>query len=313
MLGHNYTSYFFKHRGSSLIYHLSGLVACIAWGASFIATKNLINDGLNPVEIYIYRFFIAYICTLLVCPTPLWSHSVKDELVFLLCGVCGGSVFFISENTSVQYTLVSNVSLITTTSPLLTAMIVGVLYKTQRPTSGFIFGSIMAFLGVACVIFNSSFQAQLNPLGDTLAVVSAIVWAVYCVLLRPLGSVYSSWFISRKVFFYGIITALPFLAVEPHLTPIMDIVISKEILMNLGFLGLVCSMLAYVLWAVCVSRLGSVKSGNYLYISPIVTLVLSAWLLSEPVTVVGVIGCVMILGGVILSEKLGRKRGLGAS
>ena len=221
-------------------------------------------------------------------------------------------MFFISENTAVQYTLVSNVSLITTTSPLLTVMIVAALYKTQRPTGGFIFGSIMAFLGVACVIFNSSFTAQLNPLGDMLAVVSAVVWAVYCVLLRPLGSVYSSWFISRKVFFYGIITALPFLAVEPHLTPIMEIVTSRSMLLNFGFLGLVCSLLAYVLWAVCVSRLGSVKSGNYLYISPIVTLILSAWLLNEPITLIGVIGCVMILGGVILSEKLGRKRGLGA-
>lgn len=312
MFGHNYTSYFLKHKGSTLIYHLSGLVACVAWGASFIATKNLINDGLNPVEIYVYRFLIAYICTLLICPTPLWSHSFKDEMMFLLCGVCGGSVFFISENTSVQYTLVSNVSLITTTSPLITVMIVAALYKSQRPTGGFIFGSIMAFLGVACVIFNSSFQAQVNPLGDMLAVVSAVVWAVYCVLLRPLGSVYSSWFISRKVFFYGIITALPFLAVEPHLTPIKEIVTNTSMLLNFGFLGLVCSMLAYVLWALCISRLGSVKSGNYLYISPIVTLVLSAWLLNEPITLIGVIGCVMILGGVILSEKLGRKRGLAA-
>lgn len=305
----HYTANIFHHGGSTLIYHLAGLAACVAWGASFIATKNLINIGMSPVEIYVYRFFIAYLCTFLVCPAPLWSNSVKDELMFLLCGICGGSVFFICENTSVQYTLVSNVSLITTTSPLITALIVAVLYKSQRPGKGFIFGSVVAFLGVACVIFNSSFQAQVNPLGDMLAVVSAVVWAVYCVLLRPLGSVYSSWFISRKVFFYGLITALPFLVVEPHLIPVSEL-FNLPVLLNIGFLGLFCSMFAYVLWTMSVSGLGSVKSGNYLYVSPIVTLVLSAWMLGEPVTMIGVTGCVLILGGVILSEKLGRKVGM---
>lgn len=306
MPAHHYTTRFLHRRGSNLIYHLAGLAACVAWGASFIATKNLINIGLSPVDIYIYRFILAYICTFLVCPSPLFSNSVKDELIFLLCGICGGSVFFISENTAVQYTLVSNVSLITTTSPLLTALIVAALYKSQRPSRGFIFGSVIAFMGVACVIFNSSFQAQVNPLGDMLAVIAAVTWAIYCVLLRPLGAVYSSWFISRKVFFYGIITALPYLAVESQMFPVKEL-LNIDVILNITFLGVVCSMFAYVLWAICVSRLGAVKSGNYLYTSPIVTLVLSAWLLGENVNLIGYVGCALILGGVIMSEKLSRK------
>ncbi len=82
-------------RGSNMMYHVGALIAVIAWGGSFICTKVLLNSGLSAVEIYLCRFFLAYIFTLLICPRPFLSRSVRDELLFFLCGVCGGSVYFI--------------------------------------------------------------------------------------------------------------------------------------------------------------------------------------------------------------------------
>lgn len=286
--------------------HVGALIAVSAWGAAFISTKVLINNGLNAVEIYIYRFLLAYVLTLLLCPKPLFSHNLRDEMMFLLCGICGGSVYFIAENTAVIYTLVSNVALITSLSPILTILISKLVFRSERLSRGFMFGSLLALVGVGCVIFNSSVEVNVNPFGDMLAFLAAICWAVYTLILRPLNATYSVWYISRKTFFYGVVTALPFLIMEPTTTPLSTL-IRPEVIFNLGFLGLVASFLAYVLWSMTVKRLGSVKSGNYLYFSPIVTLVMSALVLGEAITVVGVIGCILILGGVILSEKLGRK------
>lgn len=293
-------------RYPSIMVHLGALIAVAAWGASFVSTKVLTQVGLNAVEIYIYRFLLAYVLTFIFCPKPLFSRSVRDELMFVLCGICGGSVYFIAENTAVIYTLVSNVSLITALAPIITMLLVSLVFRSERLTRGFVLGSFTALIGVGCVIFNSSVEVNVNPFGDMLALLSAICWAVYTILLRPLNATYSAWLISRKTFFYGVVTALPFLAIEPTLTP-PAILLRTEVLLNIGFLGIVCSFLAYLLWAMTVKRIGSVKSGNYLYFSPIVTLVLSALILGESITVIGITGCVLILGGVIMSEKIGNR------
>lgn len=290
-------------RGSNLMYHLGALIAVTAWGISFINTKILLQLGLSAVEVYVYRFVIAYICVFLICPRPFFSNSIGDEVKFMLCGICGNSIYFIAENTAVNYTLVTNVSLIVTTAPLITAMLIGLMYKGERPSRGFLTGSMIAFVGVAFVIFNSSFVVKVKPFGDMLALLAAVCWAVYSILLRPLNAVYGVWFITRKTFFYGILTSLPFLAVEPHLISLEQLM-DPRVLGNLCFLGLVCSLLAYVLWAQSIKRLGVVKAGNYLYISPVVTLFASMLLLHENVSIVGYIGCALILVGVILSEKL---------
>lgn len=292
-------------RGSNMMYHVGALIAVIAWGGSFICTIVLLNSGLTAVEIYLCRFFLAYIFTLLICPRPFFSRSFRDELLFFLCGVCGGSVYFIAENVAVEYTLVSNVSLIVTLSPLLTTIIVAVMYKSERISKGVVVGSLIALAGVACVIFNSILNLQVNPIGDLLSLLAAICWAVYSVILRPLTSTYSTWFITRKTFFYGLVTALPFLLLDKtHMS--FSMLLAPEVFGNLLFLGLFASLVSYLLWGSAVKHLGAIKTGNYLYFCPIVTLILSVWLLSEKVSVVGYIGCALILGGVIASEKIGK-------
>lgn len=294
-----------KDRGT-LLAHIGASFAVIVWGISFVSTKVLLDAGLHPVEIYIYRFLIAYLLVLAVSHKQFKSHSWRDELLFAVCGVCAGSIYFIAENTALQYTLVSNVSLITTTSPLLTVLLIGLLYKSERPSKGMVMGSVVAFLGVGCVIFNSSFVIKVKPLGDLLALAAAFSFALYSVVLRRLNALYSVMFISRKTFFYGVVSAIPFLVAEPEIAPV-TILFKTEVWTNLLLLGVGASMLAFVIWAEIVKRLGPIKASNYLYFQPVVTLIASAWILDEKVTLVGYIGCTMILGGVWLSDFLSRR------
>lgn len=294
-----------KDRGT-LLAHIGASFAVIVWGISFVSTKVLLDAGLHPVEIYIYRFLIAYLLVLAVSHKQFKSHSWRDELLFAVCGVCAGSIYFIAENTALQYTLVSNVSLITTTSPLLTVLLIGLLYKSERPSKGMVLGSVVAFLGVGCVIFNSSFVIKVKPLGDLLALGAAFSFALYSVVLRRLNALYSVMFISRKTFFYGVVSAIPFLVAEPEIAPLKTF-LETEVWTNLLFLGVGASMLAFVIWAEIVKRLGPIKASNYLYFQPVVTLIASAWILDEKVTLIGYIGCTMILGGVWLSDFLSRR------
>lgn len=296
-------------RGESpkLVYHLAALLIVLAWGVSFVSTKVLLDNGLRPAEIYIYRFLLAYLLVLCVCHKRMFSNSLRDELLFATCGLCGGSIYFIAENTALEYTLVSNVSLITAISPLLTTFLIGMIYKSERPSKGIYIGSIVALMGVACVIFNSSFVVKMNPIGDLLSFAAALSWAVYSLVLRKLNALYSIMFISRKTFFYGVLTALPYMLTEPQITS-PTVLLQASVWPHMLFLGVFASMIAYVIWAQSVKHLGAITASNYIYLQPIVTLIASVIILSETITIVGYLGCALILGGLWLGDYLTRKK-----
>jgi drug/metabolite transporter (DMT)-like permease len=297
-----------KVEKSSLIwYHLGAILTILAWGVSFVSTKVLLEHGLKPTEVYIYRTFLAYLLVFMVCHKRILSNSLRDELLFVACGLCAGSLYFIAENTALEYTLVSNVSLIVTLAPLITTILLGSIYKSEKPGKGFFIGSFVALLGVGFVIFNSSFVLDVKPLGDLLSLAAAVSWAVYSLVLRKLSAFYTVMFISRKTFFYGMLTAIPFLIGQKTMTP-LTVFCELEVWINFLFLGVFCSMLAFIIWAWASKGIGAVKTNTYLYFQPVVTLIASALLLGEKVSLIGYTGCGLILVGVWLSDMLESRR-----
>ena len=289
-------------------FHVAAIFVIAIWGTSFVSTKVLLDAGLHAVEIYLYRFLVAYLMVLATCHKKLWANSLTDELLLAVCGLCGGSIYFIAENTALNYTLTSNVSLLTTLAPLMTTLLIGLIYKKERPSGWIYIGSMIAIIGVACIIFKSGFHLEVMPLGDLLALSAAFSWAIYSIVLRKVNANYSALFITRKTFFYGLLTALPFLAFEPEIAPI-SVLIDPVVLLNLLFLSVTASMLAYVVWSMTVRRLGAIKASNYLYFQPVTTMIVSAIILpDDPLTLMGCVGCVLIIGGVWFGDYMTRRK-----
>lgn len=283
-------------------FHLLAAVTVIIWGTTFVSTKVLINNGLTPADIFFYRFLLAYVCIWFVAPRKLLSRSWHDELRFLGLGLSGGSLYFIAENTALGLTFASNVSLIICTTPILTAFLSLLIYKGERLRPRLISGSLLALLGVVLVVFNGSFILHLNPLGDLLTLVAALMWACYCLLLRRMNPHYDTLFITRKVFFYGLLTVLPMFVFHP-LQLDTTVLFRPLVVANLLFLGIVASMLCYIMWNSTVKQLGAVRTANYIYVVPLVTLLTSSLIIDETITVVSLIGSLLILGGVYLAER----------
>lgn len=286
----------------NLIYHLLALLTAIIWGTTFVSTKVLINYGLTPAEILLYRFVLAYIGIWFICPRRLWADNVKDELLFVACGLTGGSLYFITENMALGITLASNVSLIICTSPILTALLVRLLGISKSVRKTLVYGSVFALIGVALVVFNGSMILQLNPLGDILTLTSALMWSLYSIILKWLDKRYSVLFITRKVFIYGILTLLPVFFFSP-LTRDTSILLNPVVVANLLFLGVIASMLCYIFWNLSVKELGAVRASNYIYIIPLVTLITSSIVIDESITPIAIAGCILILFGVYVAER----------
>lgn len=297
---------------TNVLVNLAGIVTVIMWGMSFISTQVLLDNGMGPVEIYIYRFVLAYAVILLISHKRFLCNSWRDEGLFALCGLTAGSIYFIAENVAIENTSVQNVSLLTSLSPLITAFLVSLLYANEKPGRGLIIGSLIAFAGVTCVIFNSPGETEgfvFHPVGDILSLAAAISWSIYSLILRRLSANYDSWFMTRKTFFYGLITALPFLLLSPQLNNPVELLCRMPVLMNLLFLGLGASFIAYVLWSATIKYLGAVKANNFMYFQMIVTMIASRIILGEEITLIGVAGCVLIIGGLWIGDVLSRKKG----
>ncbi|EEX19545.1 DMT family transporter [Prevotella veroralis] len=285
-----------------LLWHLIAVGAVAVWGTTFVNTKVLYNSGLTPSEIFFLRFLIAYVAIWFISPRKLFADSWRDEGLMLLLGITGGSLFFVAENSAVGLTYVNNVSFITSTSPLITVILGIVFVKSIKATWTLITGSLIALLGVGIVIFNGSFILHLNPWGDLLALLTAVCWAVYSLLMKAVSSKYSAVFITRKIFFYGLVTVLPMFLINPW-TATFSMLMTPKVVLNLLFLGLIASFLCFALWTVVIARLGVMTASNYQYLNPITTVVASAIFLSEPMTAIAYMGSALILIGVAVSNK----------
>ena len=289
-------------KNKTMLWHLLAIAIVAVWGTTFVNTKILYNSGLTPLEIFFIRFIIAYICIWFISPRKLFSDTWNDELIMLLLGVTGGSVFFLAENYAVGLTYVNNVSFIVCTAPLLTVILGITFVKSIKSSWSLILGSLIALMGVAIVIFNGSFVLHLNPWGDLLTLLASFCWAVYSLLMKNVSKSYSAAFITRKIFFYGLITVLPAFIFDPW-TATTSMLLTPKVLLNILFLGLVASFLCFVLWTLVIVKLGAMTSSNYLYLNPITTVVTSAIFLNEPMTAIAYIGSALILIGVAVTNK----------
>lgn len=287
----------------SYTYHLIAIITIGVWGLTFISTKVLITRGLSPKEIFLLRFLIAYAGIWFISPRKLLADTWKDEFWFFLSGITGGSLYFLTENTALEITLVTNVAFIVCTAPLLTTIFSLMIYKKEKATPGLICGSLIALAGVALVVYNGNFVLKISPLGDFLTLLAALSWAFYSLIIKKMSGKYNTMFITRKVFFYGILSILPVFLVQPWQSD-PSLLLEPSVLFNILFLGVLASLICFAVWNVVLKKLGTVRASNYIYLNPLFTLAGSALLLSEQITIMALIGAGLILSGVYLSGKL---------
>ena len=289
---------------SNLGWHaLALLVACI-WGSTFVASKVLLMAGLTPAQIMTFRFLIAWLLMLPWCHKQL-KTNIKDELWFMSLGLSGGSFYFLAENTAVQLTsATSTVALLVCTTPILTALINRMVYRSEHLSSRFMIGSMVALVGVSLVVFNGVFVLDDDPLVIILSVAASLTWAIYCLIIRKLDKRYSSAVVTRKVFFWGVITMLPVVFCEDL---DFSILANPTVIGTTCFLAIVASLGCFLAWNIVLKRLGVVVTGNYLYFNPVTSLIAAYLVLDEHITLLAIIGCILTIAGVYLCNK--KKKG----
>jgi len=286
--------------------HFLALVTILIWGTTFISTKILLVV-LKPIEILIIRFIIGWVALFLIHPHRLTKATKKQEMTFALAGLCGICLYYLLENIALSYTSASHVGVIISVAPFFTAILSHFFFQKEKLSLSFYFGFFVAMMGIAFMSLQGN-ELSLNPLGDFLSFIAALIWACYSLLTKKISEYgYPIITTTRKIFSYGILfMILP--AFMSHIDIDVVTLLSSSYIGNMLFLGLGASALCFVTWNQAVCLLGAVQTSVYIYLVPVITAFTSIVILEEQLTIKTALGIFMTLIGLLVSEYKGGER-----
>ena len=294
-------------KNSRLLGHIFAIFTVIVWGSCFVLTKNLLAIGLTPLQITPLRMALAYL-TLLAMRPKFLRLPFKDELMFVLIGITGGSLYFYLQNASLAYTYSANASIIVLgLSPIITVILAQLFSRNNEKLGKWVYiGALIAIAGVVLVVLNGTLAFHLSPKGDLLALGAAAAWAVYSILIKKYTEQYDNFIVTRRVFFWAFITAVPLMLLSdglPSAAVLSNLFTTPSVLISWLFLGMFGNAICFAIWNIAFKSLGTVITNNYLYASPFVTVIVGWLLLDEPISVMSIVGAVLITVGVIFAYK----------
>lgn len=279
-------------------YVLAIITICI-WSSTFLVSKILL-ESLTPFQILIIRFIIAIIVLSIIYPKFIMKKDIQEEFIFLIIGGCL-ALYFYFENSALKYTYSSNVSLIVSTIPMITGIMSVIVYKKPFFNIKSIIGFILAYGGVAAIILNGSKIEGIEPIGDVFALLAALMFSLYTIVMHRVQKGYHIIALTRKVFVYSLIVMIGLALISNE--PMIIQKINGPIFMSILFLGIVASSFAFILWNKAIELVGSVMTNQFIYLIPVVTTILSVAFMGEELTWIKFFGGLCIIGGLYLSEK----------
>jgi len=295
----------------------AGFVVTV-WGMTFASTRVLLVD-FSALEILFLRFALACAALLAMSGRLHW-RGWRNEALCMAMGITGVFAYQLLENCAIYYTNASNVAILVSFSPILTAILSRVFTHDRSLTPSMVFGSVMALIGVVMVSMNGVRQLNLRPLGDAMAVLAMFCWAAYSILVgRANARGIPAQESICKAFSWSLVMMMPFMVwgVTPSGRAVMDGSLGVCLdpasncrrfadLANLGhlvFLGVVSSAWCFALWSVACRRLGVVRTSVGIYLIPVVGAAFAAFFLGERVTPTGMLGGAMIICGAVFAGR----------
>ncbi len=284
---------------------MTGLILTnIFWGASGVAVK-IAQLQLGTFEIVALRFIIA--TPLLILATVLWKDwkalkiDKKDLPYIALLAFLGIPLEFLLQVTSLAHTTATNFTLIFSLTPFF-IIFVSAIFIGEKITRHKAIGALLGFIGVTFIITNCSLTVSSNFLGDGIAVLANVVWALYTVMGKPMNEKYSAITVLNYTFIFGALELLPFYILSPGLSPLY---FTESTWIAMLFLTLFCSLIAFLLYNYGTEKLPASLAGMFIYIQPLSGVILASIVLGESITIYTIIGTFLIIYGIYEAERRG--------
>lgn len=289
-----------RFQWSNLLPFMKAMFAVVVWGASFIATKVALRD-VQPVTVVWLRFAIGLlILGITVISRRQLSFPKRNEIIYFgVLGFIGITFHQWLQSTGLITSKASTTAWIVATTPLFIA-ILGWIFLRERLKWAQVMGIGLATLGVLLVISEGDISSlsvgSFGNEGDRLILISALNWAVFSVMSRKGLENHPAALMMFYVMAIGwLIISIAFF-IGSNQNDLQSLSLSGWL--GVLFLGIFCSGIAYVFWYDALKSLPASQVGVFLYLEPLVAVLVAALLLGELIILASMIGGGIILLGV---------------
>lgn len=292
--------------------HLSGVIAMVFWGLSFIWSTQVFKY-LNPTATIFFRLIIScvFLGILLFFKDAKVKKNkgsedpreirIKDNIkLFALAALFEPFLYFIFESYGLLNAAPVVSSAIIATIPLFTP-IAAFFFLKERLTPWNIAGFIISFFGVIFMLLNKNLELTVSAKGILFLFSAVVVAVAYSISLRKLTLLYKPLTITFVQNIIGMIYFIPMFFIMEKVTP-SNIAEFGGYIIPLLSLGVFASSVAYTLWAYAFSKLGAAKANIYSNLIPVFTAIFSCIILGESITTQKILGILLVIGGLILSQ-----------
>lgn len=281
--------------------HVIAVFAMLFWGMSFIWSK-IVFETYSPITTIFFRLIISVVTIFLIIFIFRLNEQIKkkDLKHFLLSAIFNPFLYFIGENFGLQQVSASLTSIIISTIPVLTPFIVFLFYK-ERITKLNVAGLILSFIGVLIIVFADNEQLIGNLTGIAflfLAVISAIFYTIF---VKRLTRTYKPITIIAWQNLFGVFLFLPLFLIF-DLKDVVHTSPNSNTIFSLFMLGLLASSIAFIFFTYAIKNLGIIKTNLYTNLVPVFAFLFAFIALGEDITWFKMMGLLIVLLGIILSE-----------
>jgi drug/metabolite transporter (DMT)-like permease len=295
-----------KNRGGPAAY-TALIAAVIFWGLSFVATKVAL-ECFTTFTLIFARFFLAScILTVLTLHHGFPRLGRKDHAKLFLTALFQPGLYFTFETIGLQHTTAPMAALIIATVPV-AVLLSAFLFLGERTGPGSLLGIGLSLVGIVILVTGDpqvtwAFGGRL--LGNALIFGAVISAALYMVCVRYLGQKITALEITVMQFIYGTVLFLPAFLLE--LPGMHWSAVSGRSLMAFVFLALFATIGGFLCYNYALTKIQASRAGVFINGIPVIT-AFGAWaILGETLTLLQVGGGLLVLCGVYLTNRMGRR------
>jgi len=280
-----------------------GLFAITVWGASFVATRVAL-ESLNPFGLVALRLVAGTLLLAMIVrarPGPLLPIPADRPMCVFLGVVLAGHLLL--QAYGLRHTTAIHTGWIIGFIPVMVALGAHLLGQQRLARRGWL-GVVLGTGGVLLVAAVRPPDFASAHFGDLLQIVSCFTWTIYT--LAAAGVLARNGALRVTLLAMGVAAVLT--GGVAAATGVFHAAQTRDTLLALLFLGLVCSGIAYYCWFAAVREEGPSRVGVLLYFEPFVTLITARVLLREPITINALAGGLCVLAGVYLVSRHTRPR-----
>ncbi|MGY2377967.1 DMT family transporter [Pseudomonas sp. SDO524_S393] len=277
------------------------LLAIFIWAGNTVVNKMAVGV-IFPAEIGFYRWLLAALLFTPFMLKPVFTHwaSIRPHLgKIAVLGLMGMAVYQSLAYYAASMTTATNMGIILSLMPLM-ALTAAIISLGQRLTYGALTGAVLSFAGVVVVVSSGSLGALLQHgvnLGDAMMLVATLAYAIYSTLLKKWQLRLPPLVLLYLQIWVAVIVLFPLFLFSPKAG------LSMANIPLVLYACLPTSMLAPLAWMHSVKTLGPSRTTLFFNLLPLLTALIAAVVLKEELALYHLVGGVLTLGGVILSER----------